>query len=66
MTIERNVGDEPIFETESYTYVSGQTLLNAFPVERATEDAEYTVRYAPERSAEERALLRKNLFFGRK
>jgi hypothetical protein len=67
MDIESNVIENPVLETENYTYVVfDQTLENRFPVKREAPVIEDTLRSAPVRSPEERANLKKNLFFRRK
>ncbi len=66
MSIENNLVENPIFEAENYTYVSAQTLENAFPEKPATKIVEHAISSAPQRPSKERATLKKNLFFSQK
>ncbi len=67
MNNENNILENPVLETESYTYVVyGQTLEDRFPVKQEAPVIEHAIRSAPARPAAERVTLKKSLFFRRK
>jgi len=66
MSTETNFIENTFLEPENYTYVSAQTLENAFPQKPTVGRVEYPVESAPKRTPEERGTLKKSLFFKQK